>query len=58
MDALFQFFSAVAVAVTAMSFSHFGVAAEGLEVRNSPPSAERSVKRSRAPAPTVERIGR
>ena len=55
MDALLQFFTAVAVAIAAMAFSHFGVAAEGLELRSNPPKAERSIKRSPSPAPASVR---
>jgi hypothetical protein len=53
MNALFQFFTALLVGVAAMAFSHFGVAAEGLEFRSEPERAERSVRRSPviSPAP-------
>jgi hypothetical protein len=56
MNALFQFFTAMVVAIAAMAFSHFGVAAEGLEFRSSPQNAERSVKRSQIVAPSLQQV--
>lgn len=50
MDALVQFFTAVVVALAATVLSHFGVAAEGFDLRSSEPRAERTVKRSPAPS--------
>lgn len=50
MDALVQFFTAVAAALAAMALSHFGVAADSLTARVSRPPIERSVERSPAPA--------
>lgn len=54
MNALFQFFTALAVAAAAMAFSHFGVAADGLELRASPAKSERAVKRSPVAPPASE----
>lgn len=55
MDALFQFFATLVVAMAAMAFSHFGVETEGLGERRSAPKAERSIKRSPVTPPAPER---
>lgn len=46
MNALFQFLTAMVVALATMAFSHFGVAADGLELRAAESKVERSIKRS------------
>jgi hypothetical protein len=49
MDSVADFFTTVAVVMTATALSHFGVAADGLEVRSSKPQSERVIKRSGPP---------
>lgn len=49
MDAIVQFFTALVVAMAATALAHFGMVAEGLELRGPKPAAERAIKRSPAP---------
>jgi hypothetical protein len=53
MDALVQFFTAVAVALAATALSHFGIGAEGVDLRSQDSHAERAVKRSPAPSAQI-----
>ena len=48
MEAVTDFFTTVAVVMTATALSHFGVAADGLEVRSQKAQSERVIKRSSA----------
>lgn len=53
MDALVQFFAAVAAALVATALGHFGVAVETAGLRNCNAQEERVIQRSRTPEPSA-----